>query len=145
LEIYPVGVTGRSASDFFKVLSDASVRRVLDTRLHNTSQLAGFSKKGDFEFFLRRVSGVEYKHELLLAPTEELLKAYKRRDLRWDDYAAGYLTLLRERNVEHVLSSESFRVPTALLCAEHKPDHCHRRIAAEHLAETWPDVSIRHL
>lgn len=145
MEIYTVGLAGRSASNFFGVLSDASIGRVLDTRLNNTSQLSGFSKKSDLEFFLRSLIGTDYKHELLLAPTEQLLKAYKRRDLTWDEYARRYVALLAERQIEDVLSTDSFLVPTVLLCAERKPDHCHRRLAAEYLVEEWPDMLIRHL
>jgi uncharacterized protein (DUF488 family) len=145
LEINTIGLASRSASDFFGVLNAAGVRRVLDTRLHNTSQLAGFSKKTDLEFFLKALTHAEYRHEVILAPTDELLRAYRRRAIAWGEYSARYLDLLKERGVENVLSYESFSTTTALLCAEQRPDRCHRRLAAEYLAAAWPGVTIRHL
>jgi uncharacterized protein (DUF488 family) len=145
LEINTIGLASRSASDFFGVLTAAGVKRVLDTRLHNTSQLAGFAKKADLEFFLNALMQAEYRHELILAPTDELLRAYRRREISWGEYSARYVDLLKERRAEHVLSYESLATRTVLLCAERRPDRCHRRIAAEYLAGAWPGVTIRHL
>lgn len=145
MEINTIGLASRSASDFFGVLNAAGVRRVLDTRLHNTSQLAGFAKKADLEFFLGAVGSAEYRHEVILAPTDDLLRAYRRREIAWEEYSARYVDLLKERRVENVLSRESLATTTALLCAERRPDRCHRRLAAEYLAAAWPGVTVRHL
>lgn len=145
MEINTIGLATRSASDFFGVLSGAGVKRVLDTRLHNTSQLAGFAKKIDLEFFLNALSHADYRHEVILAPTDELLRAYRRREIVWPEYSAQYLDLLKERRVEDLLSRDSFATTTALLCAERRPDRCHRRLAAEYLAAMWPGMTIRHL
>jgi uncharacterized protein (DUF488 family) len=114
-------------------------------RLNNTSQLAGFAKRDDLQFFLRELCGAEYVHEPLLAPSADLLKAYRQRQLSWDHYAAAYLALLVERRVASALSPAVLADRTVLLCSEATAAHCHRRLALEHLASAWGDIIPVHL
>jgi uncharacterized protein (DUF488 family) len=106
---------------------------VLDVRLNNTSQLAGFAKRDDLRFFLREICGATYEHEPLLAPTQEMLNAYKKRKGAWSEYEREFLGLLWERRVEDRVSRNGFEVPTALLCSERTAEQCHRRLVMEYL------------
>ena len=145
MEIFTIGFTKRTAADFFGALRGAGIGRLLDVRLHNSSQLAGFTKREDLPFFLREICGAAYLHEPLLAPTDPLLDAYKKQKGAWADYERGFLALLAERQVEVHLDRPSFAVPTALLCSETTAEHCHRRLVAEYLRDKWGDVAIVHL
>ncbi len=145
MEIFSIGFTGRTAEDFFETLRRAGVRRLVDVRLNNTSQLSAFAKKQDLAYFLHEVLGADYVHEPVLAPTPELLKAYRNKLLSWDAYEHRFRELLRERNVESVIDASVFSPTAALLCSEHSPERCHRRLVIEHLAEHWQDVTPVHL
>jgi uncharacterized protein (DUF488 family) len=145
MEIYTIGFTQTTAERFFTRLADARVERLLDVRLNNTSQLAGFAKAQDLPYFARKLVGATYEHQPLLAPTQDILDAYKKRKGDWVTYEAAFLALMRRRRVDEVLSSASFERRTALLCSEAGPEHCHRRLVVEFLAEQWPDVQIVHL
>jgi uncharacterized protein (DUF488 family) len=145
MKIYSIGFTQRTAEQFFGALSAAGVRRLLDVRLNNTSQLAAFAKRDDLQFFLRELCGAAYEHEPLLAPTQEMLDAYKKRKGAWSEYEREFVALMRERRIEERVSREAFAVPTALLCSEFTAEHCHRRLVMEYLAETWGDVELKHL
>jgi len=145
MTIYSIGFTQRTAEQFFGALRGAGVRRLLDVRLNNTSQLAGFAKRDDLRFFLREVCGAEYEHEPLLAPTQAMLDAYKKRKGAWSEYEREFVALMRERRIEERVSREAFAVPTALLCSEFTAECCHRRLVMEYLAERWGGVELRHL
>jgi uncharacterized protein (DUF488 family) len=136
MEINTIGLAGRSAQEFFETLVTAGVMRVVDVRLNNTSQLAGFSKRSDLPYFLSRIAGIEYRHEPMLAPTAEMLTAYRKKRVDWPTYAESYQRLLVSRGPEHVLDASDFE-RAALLCSERAPTKCHRRLAAEHLARFW--------
>lgn len=118
---------------------------MIDVRLNNTSQLAGFAKRDNIEFLLRELCGAEYRHEPALAPTQEILDAYKKKEISWEEYEMRYLDLLADREVESVVPREEFDVPTVLLCSEPEAEHCHRRLAAEYLARQWGGVEVVHL
>ena len=145
MEIYSIGFAQKSASEFFGALKAHGIERLLDVRLNNTSQLAGFAKQGDLAYFLREICGAEYEHEPLLAPTQEMLDAYKKRKGDWETYAGEYLALIRARSVETAIRRDGFQTKTVLLCSEATPEHCHRRLALEYLREHWGDVTIHHL
>lgn len=145
MEIYTIGFTKKSAEDFFGTLKQAGIRRLMDIRLNNSSQLAGFTKRDDLQYFLREIAGIAYVHEPLLAPTEEILAAYKKSKGSWAEYERGFLALLEERRVEERLDRDGFRERTVLLCSEPTAEHCHRRLVAEYLAKRWGEVEIRHL
>ena len=145
MEIYTIGFTQTTAEHFFGRLRDAGIRRLLDVRLKNSSQLAGFAKAKDLPYFLRELAVVEYEHEPLLAPTRELLDDLKKRKGSWESYEAGFRDLMAERRIESVLKQEDFEVPTVLLCSEATPERCHRRLVCEYLAEHWPGLGTNHL
>lgn len=142
--LYTIGFTQSTAERFFGRLRDAGVRQLLDIRLHNTSQLAAFSKHPDLAYFLDEILDVGYDHRTDLAPTPQLLTAYKTGVVDWDTYAADYEALLDQRQVEGT-DPAPFRGPTVLLCSEATPEHCHRRVAAEYLARQWTGIDIQHL
>lgn len=145
MEIYTIGFTQTTAERFFGRLSAAGVRRLLDVRLNNSSQLAGFAKARDLPYFLQELVGARYEHEPLLAPTQELLDDYKKRKGSWQAYEGGFLDLMAQRRIEVVLKREDFEAPTVLLCSEATPEHCHRRLVCEYLAGHWPGLATRHL
>jgi len=145
MEVYTIGFTKKSAREFFDRLKQAGIRRLVDIRLHNASQLAGYTKKEDLRFFLEAVCGAEYVHEPLLAPTQVILDDYKKRKGSWEEYEAGFLRLMAERRIEHALSRDLLDRPTVLLCSEPEPDCCHRRLVAEYLRARWGDLAIIHL
>lgn len=145
MEIYSIGFTQKSASQFFGALRSAGIERLLDVRLNNTSQLAGFAKQGDLPYFLREICGAEYEHEALLAPTQEILDAYKKHKVTWEAYTEAYLALIQSRKVESAISRESFAKKTVLLCSEASAEHCHRRLALEYLQQHWNNVVVCHL
>jgi uncharacterized protein (DUF488 family) len=145
MEIYSIGFTQKNASQFFGTLKANGIERLLDVRLNNTSQLAGFAKQADLAYFLSEICGAEYEHEPLLAPTQEMLDTYKKKKGDWDVYTEAYLDLIRSRKVESALCKESFLKKTVLLCSEATAEHCHRRLALEYLQQHWDGVTIRHL
>jgi uncharacterized protein (DUF488 family) len=146
MEIYSIGFTKTTAESFFDRLRRHGVRRLLDVRLNTSSQLAGFAKDRDLPFFLRELIDVEYEHEPLLAPTDQILKAYKLRGaMPWEEYEDRFIALLRERRIEHCLDPSRFLTPTVLLCSEATPEHCHRRLVLEYLAAHWDGLRIVHL
>ncbi|HYC89027.1 MAG TPA: DUF488 domain-containing protein [Thermoanaerobaculia bacterium] len=145
IELYTIGFTGTSAANFFGRLRKAKIERLIDVRLNNVSQLAGFAKKNDLAFFLRELCDADYVHELLLAPRDEDLKAVRGGKMSWEAYEQAYAALLREWRVESTLSRSLFDRRVVLLCSEAKAIHCHRRIAAEYLRDAWGGVTITHL
>ncbi len=144
MTLFTIGFTKKSAERFFTLLKDAHVERVIDVRLNNRSQLAGFSKATDLEYFLRAIGGIEYRHLIELAPTQELLDTYKKRKGSWSEYEGGFLELLRRRAVDQSLDRSMFDM-ACLLCSEHEPRHCHRRLVADYLKDKWGDIEVRHL
>jgi uncharacterized protein (DUF488 family) len=145
MEIYSIGFTKKTAEQFFDLLKGAGVKRLLDVRLNNVSQLAGFAKRDDLAFFLRRICQADYFHEPLLAPTQEMLDDYKKNGGRWEDYEKRFCSLIAERRIETQLNRSLFAIPTVLLCSEPAPEHCHRRLVLDYLNEKWGDLRIAHL
>jgi uncharacterized protein (DUF488 family) len=145
MEIYSIGFTQKSAREFFDTLKTHGIERLLDVRLNNTSQLAAFAKQADLAYFLNEICGATYEHEPLLAPTQDILDEFKKHKGSWEDYSEAYLSLIRSRKVESVLSRDSFLKKTVLLCSEPTPEHCHRRLALEYLQQHWEGVEIIHL
>ena len=145
MDILTIGFTKSSAADFFGRLRRAGVRKLMDVRLNNRSQLAGFAKRDDLAFFLQELCQARYEHQPLLAPSQEMLDEYKKNGGAWEDYEARFLRLLEQRRVETVLTPGDFSPPTVLLCSEATPEHCHRRLVIEYLQRHWPDVHPVHL
>ena len=145
MEIYTIGFTQKSADRFFSLLRQHSIRQLLDVRLNNVSQLAGFSKRDDLAYFLRELVGADYSHEPLLAPTQGMLDELKKKGGSWIEYERDFMNLMKERRVEQQLSPAAFDTPTVLLCSEPTPEHCHRRLVVEYLDSRWGDVRGVHL
>lgn len=144
MAIYTIGFTRKPAETFFGLLRESGAMRVVDVRLNNASQLAGFTKRGDLSYFLAELCYMDYLHELRLAPRKPMLDAFKDRTSTWDDYERSFLDLMAERRVEQTLPRELLE-DSVLLCSEPAARHCHRRLVAEYLAEHWKGVDIVHL
>ncbi|MGD0941793.1 MAG: DUF488 domain-containing protein [Terracidiphilus sp.] len=145
MEIYSIGFTQKSAGQFFDTLKAHRIERLLDIRLNNTSQLAGFAKQADLAYFLKEICAASYEHEPLLAPTQDMLDVYKKQKGDWSAYEREFLALMRDRSIEDKLDKESFARKTVLLCSEPTAEHCHRRLVLEYLQERWGDVRVIHL
>lgn len=145
MEICTIGFTKHTAEGFFGTLRDEGAARLIDVRLNNVSQLAGFAKRDDLRFFLESLCGAEYLHEPQLAPTADLLKGFRGGEIEWPDYESRFLDLMIERRVEESLSRDLFEPRTVLLCSEHTAEHCHRRLVVEYLGLHWEGVSAVHL
>ena len=145
MTLFTIGFTQKSAERFFGTLRKAGVRQLLDVRLHNVSQLAGFAKRDDLKYFAKALAGIEYEHVPECAPTQEILDSYrKQRSPDWKRYEREFRALMKSRRIEKVMRPG--RLDRAcLLCAEAKPEHCHRRLVAEYLKQTWKDIEIEHL
>jgi uncharacterized protein (DUF488 family) len=145
MTIFTIGFTRKSAETFFGTLQEAGVRRLIDIRLNNSSQLAGFTKKDDLAYFTKAICGIDYLHLLELAPTAQVLDPY-RDDKKhgWEAFEKKFLHLLKSRRVEETVPKRTVD-GGCLLCSEETADHCHRRLVAEYLQEKWRSVTIRHL
>lgn len=144
MNVFTIGFTRKSADRFFGLLRRSGARRVVDVRLNNVSQLAGFAKKNDLAYFLAELCGMEYVHLPELAPTKDILDDFKKRRGDWETYERRFLDLMRERRIERTVPREVI-ADGCLLCSEDTPHHCHRRLVAEYLSDHWGRVEIRHL
>ena len=144
MQVFSIGFTRTSAEHFFGRLKEAGVHRILDVRLSNTSQLAGFAKRDDLEYFAHSLAGIDYVESPLLAPDAALREAWRGGKLQWPDFASRYRTLLAERQVEQRLDPALLE-GGCLLCSEATPEHCHRRLAVEYLQGHWPKLRVLHL
>jgi len=144
MKVFTIGFTKKSARDFFTALRRPGLKRIVDVRLNNVSQLAGFSKRDDLEFFAEAIDNVGYVHLPELAPTQEMLDEYKKKRGSWSDYETKFLNLMFQRRVEETVSKEVID-GSCLLCSEEKPEHCHRRLVAEYLKQKWGDLDIEHI
>ena len=144
MNVYTIGFTKKSAQAFFGLLEDSGARRVVDVRLNNVSQLAGFAKRDDLAYFLKEICDMDYVHLPQLAPTKDLLDAYKRGRIDWASYERSFLELMAERAVEDSVPQELID-GGCLLCSEDKAHHCHRRLVAEYLEQCWGSFDVRHL
>ena len=144
IKLFTIGFTGKTAEEFFEKLRCAGVRTLVDTRLNNVSQLAGFTKRRDLEYFLRAITDIDYVHDLLLAPTKDILDDYKKKRMAWDAYESFFRLLMESRQPDKQLSPIKLD-RACLLCSEPTPEHCHRRLVAEYLKTHWGNVEIEHL
>jgi uncharacterized protein (DUF488 family) len=143
--IFTIGFTQKSAEEFFSILKRNGIRRLIDVRLNNSGQLAGFTKSTDLRYFLRELCGADYVHMPELAPTKELLSDYRAKKITWQDYERVFDRLMTERRIETALDPTLFAEPAVLLCSEPTADKCHRRLVAEYLQHSWEDVRAIHL
>jgi len=144
IRLFTIGFTQKTAETFFGQLCERDVKRIIDVRLKNVSQLAGFAKKEDLRYFLKTIGDIDYSHIPELAPTKELLDEYRKNKGDWTMYEKKFMALLSGRQVEKKLSKADFD-RGCLLCSEHKPDHCHRRLVAEYLNDKWGNLEITHI
>lgn len=145
MEISTIGFTEKDARKFFGLLDGANIQKLIDVRIRNRSQLAGFAKRDDLEYFLEVILNANYQHQPDLAPTKELLDDWRDDKISWEEYEDRFFSLMREREIEKKLSPDQFEEPTVLLCSEHKPNKCHRRLVVEYLDEKWGNVTATHL
>lgn len=144
IDLFTIGFTKKTARDFFELLTKARVKRIIDTRLNNVSQLSGFAKRKDLEYFLKEIAGIEYIHLLDLAPTTDLLNPYKKKQSDWKTYEKRFLDLMKQRQIENKVTSDILD-GGCLLCSEASPHHCHRRLVAEYLDRKLGNINICHL
>lgn len=144
MNVFSIGFTQKKAEAFFTLLRNEDVSRLVDVRLNNVSQLAGFAKRDDLTFFLKELCQIEYIHMPDLAPTKDILNLYKKGDMEWQEYEDKFTNLMIKRNIERV--DQSIIKDSCLLCSEHKPHHCHRRLVIEYLNKEWgADFKVKHL
>ena len=144
MRVSTIGFTKKPARRFFDLLRQSGARRIVDVRLNNGSQLAGFAKQDDLAYFLGELCGMEYVHLPILAPTKEMLDDYRKRRCGWETYEDRFIALMRERRIEATVPKEIVS-DGCLLCSEDKPHRCHRRLVAEYLKNHWGNVEIAHL
>ena len=144
MKVFTIGFTKKSAREFFGKLRRPGLVRLIDVRLNNVSQLAGFSKRDDLEFFCEAVLAIQYIHRPELAPTQALLDAYKKDRGDWIEYEKRFLSLVAERQVEETVERTVID-GGCLLCSEPTPEHCHRRLVAEYLQRKWGELEIEHI
>lgn len=146
MDIFTIGASGISADQFFDRLEEARVTSLVDVRRHPSSQLAGFTKKESLSYFITRLLGISYIHELNLAPIESDLKSYRAKEIDWPEYERRYLFLLQSNSLDLNLDTSHWGERPALLCSEPSPDHCHRRLAADFLLRRMEAVrGVVHL
>jgi uncharacterized protein (DUF488 family) len=144
-DIYTIGFTKKNAETFFGFIKQSKISTLLDVRLNNVSQLAGFAKKNDLQYFLKELCGTEYIHTPELAPTKEMLSSYKKGDIPWERYEDQFLNLMSQRQIEKIVK------PTlldhgCLLCSEHEPHLCHRRLVVDYLNDNSDlELKVKHL
>lgn len=145
MSTFTIGFTKTSAEDFFGRLSAAGVRSVIDVRLQNTSQLAGFAKAGDLAFFLGKLGEITYRHAPELAPDEPLFADYRKHGLKWEAFEPRFLDIMAERKIEERFNPAELE-GACLLCSEDTPHRCHRRLVVEYLEDRWgTSLDVTHL
>jgi uncharacterized protein (DUF488 family) len=141
--IFTIGFTKTSAQHFFERLKRIDVKKLIDVRLNNISQLAGFAKKDDLAYFARTICGIPYQYIPALAPTKPMLDGYRKGEAGWEAYEKNFLNLMAERRIEEL--DPAIFDGGCLLCSEDKPHRCHRRLVAEYLQQKWQSVEVVHL
>ncbi|HTB21994.1 MAG TPA: DUF488 domain-containing protein [bacterium] len=145
MEIFTIGFAQKSARQFFGILNSNGIQRLIDIRVNNVSQLAGFTKKEDLSFFLEKLGGIQYVHMPQLAPTQDLLKRYQNKKIDWAGYEKEFQAILDARKSVADFDYGLLEQPTVMLCSEATAEHCHRRLVAERLKEQRPNLKIVHL
>lgn len=144
MKLFTIGFTKKSAENFFTLLKKNQVKKVVDIRLNNSSQLAGFSKGEDLKFFLNELYNIDYLHDIDLAPDKEILDDYKNKKINWQQYELLFNRLLVERNIIEKINSvfNGNFDGVCLLCSEATADQCHRRLVAEYIQKNYADLNI---
>lgn len=144
MNVFSIGFTQKKAEKFFTLLRNEEIKQLVDVRLNNVSQLAGFAKRDDLIFFLKELCDIDYVHMPDLAPTKDILNAYKKGNMPWQEYEDKFLNLMIKRNIERI--DKAVISDSCLLCSEHEPHHCHRRLVIEYLNHEWnSNFEVKHL
>lgn len=143
MKLFTIGFTKTTANNFFDRLKKSGANKIVDVRLNNKSQLAGFAKRDDLSYFAETICGIGYQHIPDLAPTQDILDGFKKRKGSWEEYEEKFLRLMAQRRIEEI--NPELLDGGCLLCSEDKPHNCHRRLVAEYLRDKWGDVEIEHL
>lgn len=144
MKVWTIGFTKKTAKQFFELIKNSGVKRIVDVRLNNSSQLAGFAKQDDLKFFLKKICNVDYVYEPQLAPTKEMFDGYKKQHKDWHKYEQEFLDLMEQRKIEQSLSNEVI-AESCLLCSEDKPHFCHRRLIHKYLSDHWGKIEVKDL
>jgi len=144
MKIFTIGFTKKNARVFFESLKGSGAERLIDVRLNNISQLAGFAKKDDLEYFLDKICNIKYLHFPDLAPTQEMLSGYRKKIILWEQYETMFMELMKKRKIETILQKDIIS-NSCLLCSEDKPQYCHRRLVIRYLQECWGNIEAIHL
>jgi len=146
-KIFSVGFTKKKAKYFFDLLISNNVKKVIDVRLNNSSQLAGFTKCDDLKYFLKQIADIDYVCEPIFAPTKEILDAYKKGNINWEEYEKEYIELMCKRKVYEFIQSKGkeYWQESCMLCSEETAEKCHRRLAINAIKEVYPDFSVIHI
>ena len=144
MKLFTIGFTKKSAEEFFTHLQNAGVRRIVDIRLNNTSQIAGFAKARDLKYFLQAIAGIDYIHIPDFAPTQDVIDDFKKRKGSWAEYETKFRDLMANRRIAETAATVLCE-NDCLLCSEHTPEHCHRRLVAEYLQEQLGNIEVIHL
>lgn len=144
--LYTIGFTQKSAQQFFELIKSNNIDMLVDIRLNNKSQLAGFTKGDDLRYFLEEICNCKYQHCVEYAPTKDILDSYKKKAISWDEYVRQYIPLMQKRNAVQKFS-ERFAMYRAvcLLCSESTSEYCHRRLLAEMIVADYPEITVKHI
>ncbi len=140
--LYTIGFTKKSAEKFFTLLQNNNVKKIVDIRINNTSQLAGFAKGSDLAYFVKAICDINYVHIPDFAPTKELLSDYQKEIVNWTQYQVVYKKLLQQRNILSRYKIDNFD-GACFLCSEDTPEQCHRRLLVEYLKNKHPELEIK--
>lgn len=143
-KIYTIGFSKKSVQKFFSLLAQTTANKLIDIRLNNASQLAGFTKSKDLASFLEKILNWKYVYNPLLAPTKNLLHNYQKKEITWNDYEIEYLRIIEQRSILSIIKENEI-INGVLLCSEDRPEQCHRRLLAEYLKRNWENIEIIHL
>lgn len=145
MKLFTIGFTKKSAKEFFDLLKSNNIKKIIDIRLNNSSQLAGFTKGNDLKYFLKVICNIDYEHDISLAPTQEILDGYKKKKINWDQYEQLFKNLLIVRNSIDCINYKTKKDydNLCLLCSELSPKNCHRRLVAEYIKENNLELNIQ--
>lgn len=146
MNVYTIGFTQKSAEQFFELIKKNNIELLVDVRLNNKSQLAGFTKGNDLRYFLSEICHCKYKHCIEYAPTKDILDGYKKKEITWDDYVERYINLMNKRgDYKNFIAKFGSYNNICLLCSEPTVEHCHRKLIAELIAQDSPQAKITHI
>ncbi|MBD5411662.1 MAG: DUF488 domain-containing protein [Treponema sp.] len=144
INLFTIGFAKKDAKTFFSLLKENGVKKLIDVRLNNVSQLAGFTKQDDLKYFLNELCDIDYYHFKQFAPTEDILKRYKKKEISWKQYEMEFNVLIAQRRIENEVPLDLLN-NSCLLCSEPTAEKCHRRLVAEYFCKFYPQINIIHL